>query len=78
MNDLDYWLLGDVFLRGYYSIYDNTNHNAARIGFAPHATSTKPKVVENSPIPEIGVEDITWELTWIFDFWYYFGEFAWT
>ena len=45
MIDLNYWLIGDVFLRGYYSIFDNADHNAARMGFAPHATSTKPKVV---------------------------------
>jgi hypothetical protein len=73
MDALDFWLLGDVFLRGYYSIFDNSDHNAAKIGFAPHATSTKPKVAANSPIPSVGVEDITWELSWVFDMWQALG-----
>jgi len=44
----DYWLLGDVFMRGYYSIHDNSDHKNAKIGWAPHATSTKKNVVNNS------------------------------
>ena len=78
MLNLEYWLIGDVFLRGYYSIFDNSDHDAPRMGFAPHATSTKPKVKENATIPSIGIEDVTWELTWIFDFWYYFGALSFT
>ena len=67
--DVEYWLIGDVFLRGYYSIFDNSNHEVPRLGFAPHATSSKPKVVAKSKIPAVNVEDVTWELTWIFDLW---------
>ena len=35
----DYWLLGDTFLRGYYSVHD---YESMRFGFAPHSTSDKP------------------------------------
>ena len=32
------WLLGDAFLRGYYSMY---NYDTRRFGFSPHSKSTK-------------------------------------
>jgi hypothetical protein len=35
---LDRWLLGDAFLRGYYSVYD---YERKKMGFAPHLESTK-------------------------------------
>lgn len=35
-NSADYWLLGDVFLQNYYTIWDVEN---SQIGFAPHITS---------------------------------------
>jgi hypothetical protein len=34
----EYFILGDTFLRGFYSVHDNEN---ARFGFAPHAGSDK-------------------------------------
>jgi hypothetical protein len=34
----DTWLLGDAFLRGFYSVHDHKNK---RFGFAPHTLSTK-------------------------------------
>ena len=34
----DYWVLGDAFLRGFYSTHD---HAENRFGFAPHSLSTK-------------------------------------
>jgi len=37
-NELDRWLLGDSFLRGYYSVYD---YERRKMGFAPHKESTK-------------------------------------
>lgn len=37
-SDIPYMILGDSFLRGYYSVHDMTNN---RIGFAPHKTSNK-------------------------------------
>ena len=44
-SDMPYWLLGDAFLRGYYSVHDMENN---RIGFAPHATSNKKKITEGT------------------------------
>ena len=38
---VSYWLLGDAFLKGYYTIHDNSDHANAKMGFAPHATSSK-------------------------------------
>jgi hypothetical protein len=59
-----YWLVGDAFLKGYYTIHDNNVHTAAKIGFAPHATSSKGKV-EQLAKPTTDVMDILWETTWI-------------
>jgi hypothetical protein len=39
------WILGDTFLRGYYSTHDHTNK---RFGFAPHAESKKKAVYEGT------------------------------
>lgn len=59
-----YWLVGDAFLKGYYSIHDNDNHASARMGWAPHTASNKHKV-EKLAKPTIDVMDILWETTWI-------------
>jgi hypothetical protein len=32
-----YWVLGDAFMKGYYTIHDNDDHENARMGFAPHS-----------------------------------------
>lgn len=66
-SSLNFWLLGDAFLRGYYSIHDNSDHANARIGFAPHSTSSKQNVEADVTAPETNVEDYLWELTWWFD-----------
>lgn len=39
------WLLGDAFLRGFYSTHD---HASLKFGFAPHAKSTKTAPYEGS------------------------------
>lgn len=36
-----YWVLGDAFLKGYYTIHDNDDHENPRMGFAPHSESPK-------------------------------------
>ena len=61
--EADYWTLGDAFLKGYYGIFDNDDHAAAKMGFAPHATSSK-KFVEQTRLPVESLENILWELTW--------------
>ena len=61
-----YWLLGDAFLMGYYSIHDNSNHAAARVGFAPAASSFKHDI-QVATTPEFDQADLTWERTWIHD-----------
>ena len=60
--------MGDVFMRGYYSIHDNSDHTNAYIGWAPHATSTKKKVV-SATAPETDVSEVTQECTSIYENW---------
>lgn len=67
---INYWIMGDVFLRGYYTIHNNIDHADAYLGFAPHATSTKSKVTAVT-LPETNVEEVTWELTWVFDAYFF-------
>ena len=38
---MSYFILGDSFLRGYYTVHDLTNN---QIGFAPHSTSNKKNI----------------------------------
>ena len=47
-TDRNYWLLGDVFLRGWYSIHDHTN---GQMGFVPYSGSakTKPDAATSTP-----------------------------
>lgn len=48
-NTGDYWLVGDNFFRGYYTIHDSPNN---RIGLVPHSFSEKLPLeyVESPPI----------------------------
>jgi hypothetical protein len=39
--------------------------------FAPHSTSSKPKVIENIALPVKNVEDVLWELTWFYDAYFF-------
>ena len=47
-SGLDFWILGDAFMRGWYNIHDHEN---MRMGFVPHATAvkTKPEVMTTAP-----------------------------
>jgi len=71
-----YWLFGDAFLRGYYSIHDNEDHANARLGFIPHASSSKP-FIDNGVVPETTTTDLQWERTWIFDWYWAFQIEGW-
>ena len=54
--DEQQWLLGDSFLRGFYSTHDYATY---QFGFAPHATSKKSAPVAGEtpeePMPEVSV-----------------------
>jgi len=47
-NSGDYWLVGDVFLRGFYSVH---RMDDMTIGFVPHAGSTKPRLDDYGSFP---------------------------
>jgi hypothetical protein len=46
VNSADYWLVGDTFLRNYYSIYDDSN---SKIGLVPHLSSNATIVAGSAP-----------------------------
>lgn len=50
-NGDNFWLLGDVFMRGFYSVHDMDNQ---KIGFVPHSNSDKqaPEPAEFSTLPD--------------------------
>jgi hypothetical protein len=55
------WLLGDAFLRGFYSTHD---HKEKRFGFAPHSLSTKKGAQKGQePLTELPV--VLSETDWI-------------
>ena len=74
-NEDDYWLLGDIFLTGYYTIWDNIDHTAAKIGFAPHITSLKADITSGST-PYTSNYDLFYERSIIFDI-YWFLQVKW-
>jgi hypothetical protein len=47
-NYENYWLLGDSFLRNYYTIWDEEND---RLGFAPKVTATTSTIRTGEPAP---------------------------
>ena len=70
MNADEFWILGEVFLNGYYSVFDNSIPTSAKLGIAPHKTSTKDQIMTGSlPL----TESIQWELTWLFDIYWFFN-----
>ena len=63
-DSIDYWILGDAFMRGWYNIHDHTNK---RMGFVPFASSTKAVPVEatsipSTPLPTVDVESTAFDL----------------
>jgi len=72
-----YWLLGDAFLKGYYSIHDNDDHANARIGIVPHSNSNKP-FVESGSAPIKSYKDIKWERSWIYEYYWFWQIEDWT
>jgi hypothetical protein len=60
----EYWTLGSSFLRGYYTILDNDDHNRPRMGIAPNSAGKKEKL-RKSRMPAEDLTDLLWELTWI-------------
>jgi hypothetical protein len=47
-NQFNYWLLGDLFLRNYYSVWDHDNN---RIALGVHITSNA-EIIPASNLPE--------------------------
>ena len=47
-NTDEFWLLGDVFYRGYYVIHDDVG---AKVGIAPHSTSMKRALIHTDEKP---------------------------
>lgn len=64
--DSTYWLAGIPLLSGYYTVHDNIDSTKARMGFAPHVTSTKVNIA-TAFTPSNSVEGLRWELTFIYD-----------
>lgn len=59
-NSEDFWLFGDSFLRGYYSVF---NMNAGTLGLAPHVTSDKTNLIPGT-VPENYLSGGTSVLVW--------------
>jgi len=74
----EYWLLGDAFLMGYYSIHDNIDHANARVGFVPHSNSHKPDIAA-MPASDFKYEfeDLQWEKTWLYEYYWFWQIEAW-
>jgi hypothetical protein len=57
-------------LSGYYTVHDNIDPTKARMGFAPHVTSSKVPVA-TAFTPSNSVESLEWELTFMYDLYQY-------
>lgn len=49
----EYWLLGDTFLRGYYSVHD---YETMQFGFAPHSRSSKRAPYRTGDLERLQIE----------------------
>jgi len=65
-KDIDFWMFGEAFMRGYYTIHENEDHTKPRLGFAPGVNSNK-NVVYQALLPSQYINNVLWELTWIGD-----------
>ena len=58
-NSDDYWLLGDVFMRGFYVIHDDDNQ---MLGMAPHSNSDKEALTLALEMPTKVLTTFEWML----------------
>ena len=70
-----YWLAGLPLLNGYYTVHDNIDSTKARMGFAPHVTSSKVNVVA-AFTPSNSVEQLEWELTFVYDIYQFVANYT--
>jgi len=70
--DIPYFILGDSFLRGYYSVHDHTNN---RIGLAPHNTSPKRRI-ELGQLPRYKQSEVLAENKWLYNVASYWNQFV--
>ncbi len=61
----DAWVFGTSVFEGYYTIFDQSDVENARIGIAPHASSEK-DLVSFAELPKKKVGSVVWELTSIY------------
>ena len=59
-------------LQGYYTIWNNDNHNASKVGFAPHDTSSKFEITTGTT-PTTNVQDLLSERTLFIDLYLWFS-----
>ena len=59
------YTFGTQAMNGYYTIFDNSDPDNARVGFAPHATSTKSVLAEDD-LPSDSLWNVYWEHGYLF------------
>ena len=57
------------------SIFDHIDPTVARMGFAPHVTSSKVNIATEL-IPSNNVQDLFWELSFIYDIYQFVKKYT--